>query len=121
MDGLEEAIQTGKELGLQVISGVELNANLTFHILGYGINLGDSPLMELCRRMKANRDERTGRLLAFLKGKGIELTAEEVKPLAGGTIIGRPQFAQAMVRRGYAPPTGRRLTAIWTQRNTIKR
>ena len=103
MDGLEEAIQAGKQCGLCVIPGVELSAKEypTFHILGYGFKLGALPLAELCRRMKVNRDERTGQLLAFLKGKGIELTAEEVESLAGGAIIGRPHFAQAMVRREY--------------------
>ena len=103
MDGLAEAIQAGKQCGLHVIPGVELSAKEypTFHILGYDFTLGAPPLAELCRRMKANRDERTGRLLAFLKGKGIELTAEEVESLAGGAIIGRPHFAQAMVRREY--------------------
>lgn len=103
MDGLAEAIRAGKQCGLHVIPGVELSAKEypTFHILGYNFDLNASPLVELCRRMKANREERTGRLLTFLKGKGIELTAEEVKSLAGGTIIGRPHFAQAMVHRGY--------------------
>lgn len=103
IDGLAEAIQAGKRCELHVIPGVELSAKEypTFHILGYGFHLGASPLAELCCRMKANRDERTGRLLAFLKEKGVELTAEEVESLAGGAIIGRPHFARAMVRRGY--------------------
>lgn len=103
MDGLEEAILAGKQLGLVVIPGIELSAKEypTFHILGYSFDLGALPLANLCRRMKSNRDERTGRLLAFLKEKGIELTAAEVEASAGGNIIGRPHFAQAMVRRGY--------------------
>lgn len=103
MDGLEVAILAGEKLGLHVIPGVELSAQEypTFHILGYSFDLGALPLTNLCHRMKANRDERTGRLLAFLKEKGIELTATEVEAMAGGDIIGRPHFAQAMVRRGY--------------------
>lgn len=103
MDGLEEAIQAGERLGLRVIPGVELSAREypTFHILGYGFRLGPSPLAELCRRMKVRRDERKERLLAFLRGKGVELSTTEVEEMAGGDIIGRPHFAQAMVRRGY--------------------
>lgn len=103
MDGLEEAIQAGKMLGPRVIPGVELSAKEypTFHILGYGFQLGPSPLTELCRRMKARRDKREERLLAFLLEKGVELSTAEVEELAGGNIIGRPHFAQAMVRRGY--------------------
>lgn len=103
MDGLAEAIQAGKKCGLHVIPGIELSAKEypTFHILGYNFALNAPPLAELCRRMKARRGERVGRLLAFLRGKGIELTAGEVEALTGGAIIGRPHFAQAMVKRGY--------------------
>lgn len=103
IDGLNEAIQTGENLGLRVIPGVELSAKEypTFHILGYGFALNAPPVTELCRRMKTRRDERTERLLAFLKQKGIELTAAEVEEMAGGDIIGRPHFARAMVKRGY--------------------
>lgn len=103
MDGLQEAITAGKKLGLRVIPGVELSAKEypTFHILGYGFDLSASPLTELCHRMKAQRDERKGRLLEFLRQKGVELTTTEVEEMAGGDIIGRPHFARAMVKRGY--------------------
>lgn len=103
IDGLGDAIQAGKKLELRIIPGVELSAKEypTFHILGYGFMLGDSPLAEFCGRMRVRRNERTGRLLAFLSQKGIELTTAEVEALAGGDVIGRPHFAQAMVRRGY--------------------
>lgn len=103
MDGLEEAVQAGQRCGLHIIPGVELSAKEypTFHILGYGFSLTAPPLTELCRRMKARRNKRTGRLLTFLGQKGIDLTVGEVEELAGGDIIGRPHFAQAMVRRGY--------------------
>ena len=103
MDGLEEAVRAGKQCGLYVIPGVELSAKEypTFHILGYGFDLQASPLAELCRRMKTQRDERTKRLLVFLREKEIDLSVFEVMELAGGDVIGRPHFAQAMVRRGY--------------------
>lgn len=103
VDGIGEAVRAGKLLGVRVLPGIELSAleYHTFHILGYGIDPGNPGLAELCRRMKARRDERVDRLLAFLREKGVELTAAEVEAIAGGEIIGRPHFAQAMVRRGY--------------------
>ena len=95
MDGLEEAVQAGSKIGLRVIPGIELSAKEypTFHILGYGFALDAPSLAELCHRMKANWDERTERLLSFLAQKGIELTADEVRGLTGGNIIGPPHFA----------------------------
>ena len=103
MDGLREAAQAGERYGLRVIPGIELSAKEypTFHILGYGISPEAAALQGLCRRMKTRRGERNQRLLLFLHEKGIELSLPEVMEIAGGDIIGRPHFAQAMVRRGY--------------------
>ena len=88
---------------MYIIPGIELSAKEypTFHILGYGFVPGAHALAELCRQMKIRRDDRSRRLLAFLHEKGIKLSLSEVVGIAGGNIIGRPHFAQAMVCRGY--------------------
>ena len=103
VDGLWEAVQAGKKYGLRIIQGIELSAKEypTFHILGYGITPDAPVLLKLCKRMKSRREERNERLLMFLYGKGIGLSLSEVTEIAGGDIIGRPHFAQAMVRHGY--------------------
>ena len=103
VDGLREAMQAGERCGLRVIPGIELSAREypTFHILGYGFSPDAPALRELCHRMKTQRDERSLRLLVFLREKGVELSLSEVTEIAGGDIIGRPHFAQAMVHRGY--------------------
>lgn len=103
VDGIGEAVRAGERLGIRVLPGIELSAREyhTFHILGYGVAPDAPALTELCRRMKSRRDERVDRLLEFLREKGIELICAEVEDAAGGEIIGRPHFAQAMVRRGY--------------------
>ncbi len=103
VDGLWEAVQAGKKYGLRIIQGIELSAKEypTFHILGYGITPDTPVLLKLCKRMKSRREERNERLLMFLYGKGIGLSLSEVTEIAGGDIIGRPHFAQAMVRHGY--------------------
>lgn len=102
VDGLEEAVRTGEEEGLRVLRGIELGAAeySQLHILGYGFD--PAGLAPLCRKLKAGRDERKYRILDFLRQKGCPLTLEEVEEIAGGAIIARPHFAQAMVRRG--PP-----------------
>lgn len=101
--GVEAAARAGEALGLWVLRGIELGAaeyeNL--HILGYGISSEAPMLTELCGKFKAGRDERSFRILDYLREKGFALTLEEVEELAKGNIVGRPHFAQAMVRRGY--------------------
>ena len=103
LDGVEAAVSAGEALGLRVLRGVELGAaeyeNL--HILGYDVKPGAPALAELCGKFKAGRDERKFRILDYLREKGCSLSLAEVEESAGGNIIGRPHFAQAMVRRGF--------------------
>lgn len=103
IDGLDEAVRTGEALGLRVLRGVELSAReyRSLHILGYNFSTERSPLTRLCAEMKAGRDERKHRIIDFLHEKGVDISLAEVEELAGGDIIGRPHFAQVMVRRGY--------------------
>lgn len=102
-DGVKEAAQSGTRLGLHVLQGIELSAKEydTFHILGYGIAPDAPSLAALCQTMKDGRDDRKYRIIDYLKTFGIELSLSEVEAIAGGKIIGRPHFAQAMTRRGY--------------------
>ena len=55
--GVDEAMETGKMLGPQVIRGVELSAKEyhNFHILGYGFRVGDTELSRLCETLRAGR------------------------------------------------------------------
>ena len=103
LEGLDEALEAGRALGLPVLRGVELGAReyRNLHILGYGFSAAAPGLRELCAWMKQGRDERKYRIIDYLREKGLDLTLEEVEAIAGGTIIARPHFAQAMVRRGY--------------------
>lgn len=103
VDGVQEAIRAGEELGMKIIRGVELGAKeyRNLHILGYGFTDATCPLSELCEKLRAGRDERKYRILDFLKEKGVDISLDEVEEAAGGKVIARPHFAQVMVRRGY--------------------
>lgn len=101
-DGIGEAISAGRDCGVRVIPGVELSAReyKNCHILGYGYDLTTSALGRLCEEQRANRIRREGMILNFLREKGFDLSRGEVERLAGGNVIGRPHFAQALVSRG---------------------
>ena len=107
LDGLEEAVRAGSSLGLRVVRGVELGAReyRNLHILGYNFSPEAPELRELCLDLKRGRDERKYRIIDFLREKGLSISLAEVEELAGGRIIARPHFAQAMVRRGYVRTT----------------
>ncbi len=103
VDGLEEAVQAGERAGIRVVRGIELSAREypTFHILGYGFDPEAPALSALCRELKEGRDRRAPRIIAFLEEQGVHIPLSEVEELAGGQIVGRPHFAQVLVRHSY--------------------
>lgn len=103
VDGLDEAVRAGEQMGIRVIRGIELSAREypTFHILGYGFDPEAPALSDLCRELKEGRDQRAPRIIAFLEEQGVRIPLSEVEELAGGQIMGRPHFAQVLVRHGY--------------------
>lgn len=107
INGLEEAVQAGTALGLTVLRGVELGASEDrhMHILGLGFRSHCPALSDLCRTLKASRDERKYRIVTYLKEKGMVIDLAEVEALAGNDVIARPHFAQVMVRHGYVSST----------------
>ena len=107
LDGLPEAAQAARELGLRFLPGVELSAREypTYHILGYGFSPESPELEGLCREMKDSRYQRNLQILDFLHGKGLELSLEEALEQAGGEVLGRPHFALALLKRGYVSST----------------
>ena len=71
LDGLEEAAQAGKALGVRVIPGVELGAKeyRSLHILGYRFSPQAEGLSRLCTQLKQGRDDRKYRMIDFLREK----------------------------------------------------
>lgn len=103
-DGLDEAVEAGRTMGVQVLRGIELSADEypNLHILGYGVSAADPGLCEMCGTFKQGRERRKFRIAAFLQEKGVDIPLAEVEALAQDGRIGRPHFAQVMLRHGYA-------------------
>jgi len=102
--GLAEALEAGRREGLDILTGVELSADLpgsTMHILGYEIDPADPALLEALSQIRRDRDERNPRILARLAELGMPLGAEAVRAKARGETVGRPHIAQCMVDAGY--------------------
>lgn len=103
INGLDEAVAAGQAQRLTVLRGVELGASEDrhMHILGLGFRAECPQLAQLCRTLKASRDERKYRIVDFLAQKGIHIDLAEVENLAGGDVIARPHFARVMLQHGY--------------------
>ena len=101
--GVEEALEAGKELGVEVVPGVEISAQYppgTMHILGYYIRTSHGELQESLKKLQQARAARNPKIIERLQALGLEITATEVLDLAAGQV-GRPHIARALVNRGY--------------------
>lgn len=105
MAGVDEALATGRRLGLLVIPGVELSVESPsgpIHLLGYGVAI--DPQSELCAMMDKivnSRGDRNRLIVDRLRSFGYKISFDDVEAQAiGGDIIGRPHIAKAMVGKG---------------------
>lgn len=105
LDGLHEAETAGRELGIQVIRGCEISTRCEageFHILGLWIPGRDEALRSWLTAIRQRRNERNAEMVARLRALGYDISIEEVRALARGSV-GRPHIAAALAARGYVP------------------
>jgi predicted metal-dependent phosphoesterase TrpH len=102
---LDEAIEAGKTLGVEVIPGMELSASSPdgeIHILGYFMDYHSPLLTEALTIFRQKRIERIERIVGKLNRMKIPLTVESVLAEATGDSVGRPHIANALVNNGHA-------------------
>jgi predicted metal-dependent phosphoesterase TrpH len=100
---LEMAMETGRELGVEVIPGVELSATLRdvdVHILGYFIDPQNPRLLDYLAHFRTERVRRAERIVEKLKSLNLPLPMNAVLEKAGEGSVGRPHIANALVERG---------------------
>lgn len=104
IDGVAEAIQTGEQLGIEVIPGIEISAYFpagTMHILGYFIDYRQPSFNHQLQVLKQAREERNPRIVEKLNRLGMSISWPEILQVSGGGQIGRPHIARVLVNRGY--------------------
>jgi predicted metal-dependent phosphoesterase TrpH len=104
VEGVEEALLASKENGIEVVPGIEISAeypNGTLHILGYYIDFKDKPFLEQLAVLQKARSERNPRIARKLQELGLDIGYEEVQQEAGTGQVGRPHFAQVLVKKGF--------------------
>jgi len=109
MQGVAQAQQLGRSLGVTVLRGVEMSAHVpledgrqSVHLLGYGCRSGDIELTRLLDDVRNARVTRVPKMLAKLAELGLPVELAEVEAQATRAVsTGRPHIADAMVARGY--------------------
>jgi hypothetical protein len=103
MDGAGEAFEAGKNLGLEVIPGIELSVthnSYYLHILGYGLDQNDHDLAAALFRLQNAREDRNLKIVAKIQEMGYRITIEEVKRISNVGQTGRPHIAKVLMAHG---------------------
>ncbi len=103
INSLNEAIEAGKQYGVEVIPGVEISTDISdreIHILGYFIDPKNIELEHYLRFFREERIKRADRIVKKLNTLGLEITLDDVIQKARKGAIGRPHIAHAMKEKG---------------------
>jgi predicted metal-dependent phosphoesterase TrpH len=104
IEGLEEGLSEGEKIGFEVIPGVEISAEYSpgsMHLLGYFLDIHHPLLIERLQYLQKARAERNPKIIENLNRLGIRVTLEEVVEASGGGQVGRPHFAEVLLKKGY--------------------
>ena len=103
--GIAEAVVAGARVGLEVVAGIELSAEVEkgqCHLLGYCIDPANVPLRTRLQDVVDMRNSRNARIVEKMRTElGFDISLTEVESEAGGDIVARPHFARVLVNKGY--------------------
>ena len=110
--GCGEAMAAGRELGLEVVPGIELSSRYgkTIHILGYFLRTDSPALTRVLEWIVAERNERNRKMVDKMAADGLNVDYEQMLERFG-PVIGRPNFGQVLVELGWPPACRTPLTA----------
>ena len=103
INGIKEAVQIGKSLGVEIIPGVEISSEISnreIHILGYFFDIENQELEHYLNFFREERIKRAGRIVNKLRNFGFSITLEDVLNKAKNSAVGRPHIAQVMLEKG---------------------
>ena len=102
--GLDEAQLCATEIGLKLITGIELSTNwqnMCFHIVGLGIDPTYAPLADATYTLQNTRMERAEKIAAKLEKKGIAGSLAAVTKAAGEGMVTRTHFSDFLMAKHH--------------------
>jgi predicted metal-dependent phosphoesterase TrpH len=103
LSGINEAVKKGDEVGIEVISGLEISSDVRdkeIHILGYFIQTDSVELERYLNFFREERLKRAVRIVNKLNLLGLSIKIDDVMEKAKNSAVGRPHIAQAMLEKG---------------------
>ena len=105
LEGTIEALNCPESGSLEVISGIEMSVRFPsggMHILGYLVQVDNLLLKRTLSIVQKARAQRNLKIVKKLQELGVDIEYDDVLEIAGKGQVGRPHFAQALVRKGSA-------------------
>ncbi len=108
--GVDEALQYGKDYGIEIIPGIEISCTYTIsqgedkevHIVGLFINHKDEDFLNEIGNQVDTRNARNLKVIAKMNEAGFPVTLEEMREMFGDdTILTRAHFAAWLTKKGY--------------------
>jgi hypothetical protein len=107
--GIPEAIAAAEEVGLELIPGIELAADLgknEVHILGYCFDYRSPSLAAVTRRLCEERRKRIKKMIRLLRDLGVPLDTSGIDHAATFGSVGRMHVARALVEQQFVSDLG---------------
>ena len=103
VSGVADAVREGERLGVEVIPAIELSvvSDTETHILGYFIDPEAPSIQGALGKIVEMREFRARTTCQKLNELGFSVTPDEVKRVAGGSLICRAHYARVLLDKGY--------------------
>ena len=109
VSGVAEALLAGRELGIEVVPGVEISTvagGQDIHVLGYYIDINNEQFLQRLASLRETRDTRNNMIIERLQQLGLDITMAEVlreveNVKSKGDTVGRPHIAAVLLNKGY--------------------
>ena len=106
MDGICEAEKAEKELGIELVPGVELSteyAGCEIHVLGYYVSQEYPRLKAMLEEFRDFRDTRNVRMVRRLQEEGFSVTMEQLTDKFPDSVLTRAHIARYLCETGQLP------------------
>jgi 3',5'-nucleoside bisphosphate phosphatase len=101
---VERAVEAGRELGVEVISGVELTTAEGNHMLGYFIRPGQGELAEYLSALRLRSLDYMRQVVGEMRSTlGLQLSADELESRTGGGIPNMSHLLDLLHHTGRLP------------------
>lgn len=102
--GIEEAMQAGRELGVEVIPGIEVSADYRgnkAHIVGLFVDHTREDLRPAVEWSVFERVQRNEKIVGAMAADGFDISLEILNELYPDSMLGRPHMAEYLMKKGY--------------------